>query len=245
MQNKVDYLSSLDNYLEGYFPGHNNTHSYFVGLNYAVATVPKKLSHSGSTTLDSIQAFDLAEVQESHLGQINMVIVSSFCGPNGKVWGLDIAQADKVSIPELTKKLDIQVYDANTLVEKFKELTGTIDSPRFPFYPGSHVLCASKNIIKEGPSTIYSGVAMGVPKDRNNNAILFMEDTGEIHENSTEEMIKHKLCESVLEIGLKQKIVYESIYVGMKSVKVRENEFGCALVASPYFRLAKKAIHLI
>ncbi len=239
------YLSQFNDYCEGYFPDKTDMQAYLVGINYASAVVPLSFSHEGSDNLDRIQAFDLAEVSDVHLGQVNMITVSSFCGPNGKIWGLDVAKKKDIPITHLDACKTIDIFDITPLKEAFKNLTGTVTNPHYPFFPGSHVLCATKNITHTGPCTLYSGIAMGLPKNRYKNAILFMEDVGKICPSKSIDELKNNLCNSVLGIAKKQHIVYERIFVGISSTEVKEGEMGCALVASPYFLLAKQAQSLL
>jgi len=247
MQNLNHYLSQFDSYNEGYFPQRNYNHHYFLGVNYSTAQVPILFSHSGSSNLDRIQAFDLAEVKAANLGQINMITVSSFCGPQGKVIGLDAMLPDipNVLIPELAQKLSMPIFDANTLVKSFSKITGTPKSPLFPFMPGSHVPCATKYLIEKGPCQIYAGIAIGIPKDRSKAAILLMEDIGFLPENISPLFLEEKICRSILAIGQAQNVTYSQIFVGTTSSAIPEGFMGCALVACPYFLLAKNAAPIL
>ena len=56
------------------------------------------------------------------------------------------------------------------------------------------------------------------------------------------EPISRKIATSILMIGENQKVDYKEIFVVVKDVFVHQNEIGCALVAAPYFTLAKKSI---
>lgn len=244
-------ISSEDKFLEGFFAS-ANTNTYFLGVNFAVARTKKDLSHRGSSTLDRIKVFDLAETGAANIGQINMMIVSSFCGPNGLIWGLDVCKMPKEENRWGLKIAgndgeEVKIYNIENLVEAFKKLTGTIDEPRFPFLPGSHVPCACKQITVEEEGTIYTALGIGIPEDRQRNACLLMEDVGTIPDD-VEDMEEYKkeivknVARSVLKIGKIQKIKYKEIFLGIKEIKVGKEEVGCALVAAPYFTLAKDAM---
>ncbi len=231
-------LSRYNNYCEGYnlsSPG-----KYIVCLNLGIGIAEIGLSHSGSTVLDETNAFDRAEVDDVNIGQINMITVSSFCGPGGLLWGYDIC---KMELNKIKSSLFNNVYDGASLISATRQLIGTVNKPNFSILPGSHVLCATKNIKKIGPAKIYSAIAMGIPHDREKHACLMMEDAGEIPINSKpnefEEIIQNSLVKSILEVGKNQHVAYEKIFVSFKVKEVPENNVGCALVASPYLALPK------
>jgi histidine decarboxylase len=244
-------ISSEDKFLEGFFAS-KNTNTYFLGVNFSVAKTKKDLSHRGSSTLDKIKVFDLAETGAANIGQINMMIVSSFCGRNGLIWGYDVCKIPKEKNRWGLTLVDhegdeVEIYDIENLVEAFKRLTGTIEEPRFPFLPGSHVPCACKQITSEDESIVYTALGIGVPIDRNRGACLLMEDVGTIPldvdnlEEYKKEIVKN-VVKSVLKIGKIQKIKYKEVFVGIKEIKIEKGEIGCALVAAPYFTLAKDAL---
>jgi histidine decarboxylase len=217
---------------------------YVLGINLSVAKVKNKFTDKHSKILDEINAFDLAEVKNFNMGQINMIVVSSFSGPKGLIWGVDICKVPTRMNRYGINLKDVEVYDLDSLIDSLKRLFGTIDEPRFPLLPGSHVPCASKSIYREGPGILYSALAVGIAENRNN-ACLLMEDVGglSLTENigMQEKKIATRLTNSVLEIGNNQKYSFSKIFVGVKTIKLSKGETGCALVACPYFLLAKKA----
>ena len=244
-------ISNHDNYLEGFFAGVKSK-NYFLGVNYASAVTGINFSHKGSDLLDKINAFDLAEIAEANIGQVNMIQVSSFCGPDGLIWGYDVCQTKKEkdawSIEYVADKKgkDIPVYDAAPLRKAFKSLTGSVGNPRFPFRPASHVPCAAKYINICGPAIIYVGVGLGIPKNRDKNACLIMEDMGMIplqekDNQNYRKMITENLVKSVVQIGDNQRVDFKEIFVGMSESHIQKKQVGCSLVAMPYFVLAKKA----
>jgi histidine decarboxylase len=254
-------ISPYDDYCEGYGNSGSSGNGYILGTFLGIGKAQAKLGHSGSRMLDEINAFDLAETDGPYIGQINMSIVSSFCGPQGLIWGYDLAVAkglrrniDRSTFPKYVmddRSGKIPVCSILPLVEATRSLFGTVDKKKFPLKPGAHVPCAGKNIKAEGPGRIYAGVAIGVAKNRDENACLLMEDTGQIPlENSIsqdlvyayEDMICTQLAESVVQIGHNQKVEYAEIFVGVKSIAINKDEIGCALVACPYFTIAKNAV---
>ncbi|MEK7102969.1 MAG: histidine decarboxylase, pyruvoyl type [Patescibacteria group bacterium] len=248
--NIEELVGSHQEFLEGYWPQGQQS-NYLFGLNIAVAKVKNKLSHKGSSLLDMINAFDLAEVAEGHLGQTNMVTVSSFCGPNGLIWGLDVCKTELRKHTLFPNKLKqgadyIGVHNADGLMKAFASLTGGVDDPLFCFQPGSHVLSAAKSYYANGPKKIYAALALGIPKDRTQNACLLMEDVGFLPRRNTtklERKVLDNLVHSVLAVGLNQRVQYSDIFIGLKTLDVNKGETGCALVSAPYFLLPKALLN--
>jgi hypothetical protein len=109
------------------------------------------------------------------------------------------------------------------------------------------VPCAVKKIIRPGKKILYAATGIGIPSNREKNACLLMEDVGEIPLNIYDrrmykEMILYKLVESIFQIGGNQRVGYNEIYVGIKSLNVEEGEYGCAMSVAPYFKIARKAL---
>lgn len=210
----------------------------------------KTFSHAGSDTLDSIVAYDRAEVESAYMGQVNMSVVSSFCGPEGLIWGYDAARQELEAL-DLLEGLTpggITVKDGQGLREASRGLFGTRDERHFPFLPGSHVFCAGKFCSFRGPTHLYSAAAIGIPHERDKAACLLMEDVGQIigvDGDSLQGGIRHKLvanmAKSVLAVGENHRIEYREIIVDFVSREIRAGDIGCALVSMPYFHIAKHA----
>ena len=240
------YIATQDNFCEGLWATPSN--QCILGINYAVAKTKKQFFHDGSTVLDQTNAFDLAEIDNANLGQINLIKVSSFCGPGSLIWGYDIAKAERITLSHLSTALDneISIYCLDPLADAFKQLTGTVAAPRFPFFPGSHVPCAAKSIIKEGDTHIYVAQGLAIPFDREKNACLLMEDFGNLpkfihNKRAYTDDILLNLARSILQIGQNQQVNYKECWLGIKDLQVGVDEVGCALAADPYLKIAKKA----
>lgn len=244
-------LSDDDNYCLGYsHPG-----GYLNALVMGVGVFKETFSHEGSKVLDETIAYDLAEINQAYIGQINMITVSSFIGPRGLIWGYDLAQGGNLEPPPyLSKKLlsnkefsGVKIRNGNDLRKASAALFGTRDKKHFPFLPGSHVPCASKWQYAHGPTGVYAAIAIGIPEDRSQDACLIMEDVGQISFNGLTQKAKQQIVlntiQSVREIGQNQKIFYKEIFVDFIAEKIGAKEIGCALVAMPYFKLARKAYH--
>lgn len=251
-------ISNYDHYCAGYQNPDNQGAGYFLGVCLNVGKVPIKFRHPGSEVLDKINAFDMAEATGTYLGQINMIKVSSFCGLQGQLWGYDIAKHEllrnkkSLLIARIKNKnnKDISVYSAKPILDAMERLIGTRDEKRFPLLPGSHVPCATKQITKAGPCHLYCAIAIGIPQNRKNNACLLMEDIGELGTGTEDgeflNEYKHNVlisvAKSVLAVGENQLISYKEIFVELVDIVVEGGSMGCALIAAPYFCMAKKAV---
>lgn len=240
-------LSPYDNYCVGYA----GKGGYFTALAMGIGRFKKTFTHLGSRILDAIIAYDRAEIADSYLGQINMQIVSSFCGPQGIIWGYDVASPKEINTPLQLQEArhreikQTKIKSGEFLRKAATALWGTNDARHFPFLPGTHVPCAGRFQIIEGPGHLYAGIGIGIPEDRARNACLLMEDVGILSQisHSIKEKILLDLAQSVLEVGRNQKIVYKEIFVDFVNREIKGDEIGCALVVMPYFHLAKKAFH--
>ena len=245
-------ISPYSDYSEGYGNSGSSGNSYILGFCLGTASVKSQFSHIGSIMLDEINAFDLAETKGPYIGQINMSTVSSFCGPQGLVLGYDIMKEDTLyedSYGEVEyKDSKAKVYSIEPLIDATQKMFGTVDERVFPLRPGSHVPFANKTVKADTPSIIFSCIAIGIAEDREKNACLLMEDVGKI-ENKGLDSYMHfktdiidKLAKSVLSVGHNQRVKYKEIFAGIRFQVVKKGEVGCALVAAPYFTLAKNAV---
>lgn len=242
-------LSPYENYSVGY-PMSGN---YLTALVIDIGSSKKRFNHDGSEWLDGIIAYDKAEASDTYIGQINMITVSSFCGPHGLIWGYDVAKEDSQDISSLISRDKLKEFDGITirngknLRTAANSLFGTLNEKHFPLLPGSHVPCAGKYYTKAGPALLYGAIAIGIPENREESACVLMEDPGEIilrgdeTKESIEEQIILNNIRSVVEIGKIQNIKYKEIFIDFYSKNIEKDEVGCVLVAMPYFHLAKKA----
>jgi histidine decarboxylase len=222
-----------------------------IGAVLSTAAVSGTLKLPASPVLSSILAFDAAERASAYIGQINMSVVSSFCGPGDLIWGYDLARPDNLLADARPIELagqHAQVYRLDPVLEATSALFGTAEARRFPLRPGSVVPCAACHVERRGPRHIYCGLAIGIAAHRDRDACVLMEDVGEFASdrarNSTQLVaeILDDLARSVLFVGLQQHVQYREIFVGMRHLQVSDGEVGCALVACPYFTLAQGAI---
>lgn len=133
------------------------------------------------------------------------------------------------------------------ILEAGKRLFGTREQKRFPLLPGAHVVAAHKDIIAEGPTTVWCGMALGIANDRRHDANLIMELCGELKPKSYGKskyfkQVLRKLADSVLRIGENQVVGYREIFVGVRHEFIPSGYVGAALATAPYVVLAKNAI---
>lgn len=238
--------------LEAHCQGTADSDRYVTALNVASAKAKRRFVHAGSDLLDRINAFDLAESGRMNMGQINLIEVSSFCGPLGLLWGRDIAAHPGLrgSLREALTQWDgarVPVYDGEPLIDASKELFGTIAQPVFPLAPGTHCPTASKSVTHVGQGTIYAACAFGVRAEGAASASIIMEDVGLVRPDAARDMasveaaVKHAAAESVLAVAANQRTVCSEIFVSFVSESVAEDEVGCCVTLVPYFRLARRA----
>ena len=121
--------SGSDNYCYGY--GNRDTNGYYITT---VKLEAAKVSISGlgkDEVLEGIVAYDRAEKCGAYLGQVNVITVSSFAGPNSAVWGYDIAKTIHLrskllyELPVPNTKRKIPVYSMDHLLKATEALFGT------------------------------------------------------------------------------------------------------------------------
>lgn len=233
-------------YCEGYFASQSGKH--MLGISLTTGLTPNMLAGPGSTGLDDINAFDLAEVTRANLGQLNVITVSSFCGPHGLIWGYDVcapAAGHRSLGPVSRAGREVEVYDLDGVIDAFARLTGSVDEKRFPLMPGSHLPAAVKYKTARTEGVLYTTLGIGIPEDRSHNACLLMEDCGFVPGAEDAEAYRDEVIEgvaqSVLEIGKNQRVRYARVLAGYAATAVTPGHTGCALVLAPYFMLARDA----
>ncbi len=245
-------VGPFDSYCDGYGnPGASGL-GYISVLTLEIGTVASDMD----VVLEEIVAYDRAEAGGTYIGQINMITASSFNGINGAVWGYHIAKAEGVANntlqPLFMKKrsdgTEIPVYPVQPLLDAGKRLFGTVGQRRFPLLPGAHVRCAVKSETAEGPTFIWSAIALAIAEDRNAAANLFIEDAGHSALQSEEDRaifldrLYRNIAESVIRCGDDQKVQYKEIFVGGKIEWIPEGHVGSALTCAPYVVLARKVV---
>ena len=259
--NKKDFLPTIVGRYNKYCEGYNLSRAgYVTVITLHTNIMDQRLSSPSVIDLSKlyeINAFDLAEATGPYMGQINMITVSSFSGPTGFIWGLDIAVNDALNEvknkPLLTvsdptdEKNQIPIFSASPLIESAYELFGTEQKKNFPLFPGSHVPCVNSFYYSKGSDEyVFSGIGIGIAENRTKNADLFMQFANSIKKNINKnaarlEIIK-SLAKSVIEVGINQKVRYKEIYVEVEIKRVPQNKYGCAFTAIPYILLARDAI---
>ena len=248
-------VGPFDDYCDGYGnPGSSGT-GYVSVLKLSTGTVLKSMDE----VLEGIVSYDRAEKNDAYAGQINMITASSFSGLNGVVWGYDVARHDGLingSIMPLMRRrradgVEIPVYPVTPLLEAGEALFGSAETRHFPLLPGSHVICATKDITASGSATVWSAIALAFAEDRGKDSSLFIEDVGKgtFSESPADPNdVTHpsrrleSIVDSIVLCGDDQNVKYKEIFVGFKSQWVPEGSIGCALTCAPYLVLAKNAV---
>lgn len=198
-------------------------------------------------------AFDRAEASGGYIGQINLIVATSFSGLNGVVWGYDIAKADvsaQVKEKTISQKVGIDVYPIEPILDAGRRLLGRDpNDQRFPILPGAHVTAAHKEKVAIGPKTVWTGIGLAIAKNRENCSNLFMEVCGEYDEATADdtpeerlENVRESIARSVLKVAENQHVEYEKVFIGVKSQKLDEGEVGYAMATALYILLAKEAV---
>ncbi len=165
---------------EDYCTGYQGNGNYLIAPVVSIGSFRESYSHDGPDILDSILAYDKAEVGDAYIGQINMIVVSSFCGLEGLIWGYDVAHNESHQ-PSFLSEIDLsefkktKIKDGGKLREATKLLFGTNEKRHFPLLPGSHVFCAGRWCSVKGPDFAYASIGIGIPEDRSQAACLIME----------------------------------------------------------------------
>ncbi|RJP26797.1 MAG: hypothetical protein C4536_15245 [Actinobacteria bacterium] len=233
--------------------GYTGQGGYCIAPVISIGSTRETISRGGSKILDAIVAYDDAEVEDTYIGQINMITVSSFCGPQGVIWGYDLAWNGIPSPPllsegEAAEFAGLRIINGASLRQSSRMLFGTRRKRHFPLQPGSHVPCAAKYRSYRGPCVLYAAMAIGIPEERGSHACLFMEDVGKCTAYAAEsdgekerKRITLNVIRSILRIGENHGIHYGTVIADVVVEGIREGHVGCALVAAPYFHLAADA----
>lgn len=257
-------ISPYDNYCDGYgMPG-----AYGNGYVNILKVSAGKVAKTDDILIDGIVAYDKAESADAYVGQINMLTASSFCGLAGQVWGYDLARHDKIADgshkPLFTEKQfdgsELQVFDAQPLLEAGVELFGTETDRRFHLIPGAHTICANKGVtsyrpqkgkkLEEGQAYgVWSFIAISLSNDRDFAADLFIEDAGLWTENDNEadlvaflEDHRKSIVWSVVECGRDSNVLFDRTYVGFAYCMMEPGDIGTAITVGPYVTLARDAV---
>ena len=233
-----------------YCQGAKNPNQYFLAVNVAISSVPIKRDSDWMHGLDQIVAFDLAEVTEANVGQINCVTVSSFCSPASYVWGFDVAcavnETNLLSVDKYEDGEGIRVFDGEPLLTASSELFGRGTASNFPFLPGTICPAAMKYKVGYGPCVMYSVLALGVPENRMCNAVAVMEGVGASSsvvgdDDVLRRAVRTRAVQSIMDVGRNQRVKYGMIFVVMRLREIAAGQMGCALAMAPYFALASQA----
>lgn len=245
-------VGPFDKYCDGYGNAGASGLGYISAMTLDIGMVEQDMD----TVLNGIVSYDRAEAQGAYIGQINMLVASSFCGLNGALWGYDLARADEIASGKATAlfevarhdKNKIPVYSADPLLDAAAGLFGTNKKRHFPLLPGSHVICAAKEYTSPGPKYIWAAIAISIAEDRTVDSCLFIEDAGEVTVGDADDLaafadkLMHKIAKCAVRCGEDNNALYKEIWISYRIKWISEGKVGCALVAAPYLVLAKNAV---
>jgi histidine decarboxylase len=245
-------IGPFDKYCDGYGnPGASGL-GYICAMTLGIGMVEQDMDD----VLNGIVSYDRAETQGTYIGQINMMVASSFCGLNGALWGYDLARADEIAsgrakaLFEISRHdlKNIPVYSAEPLLDAAARLLGTNKTRRFTLLPGAQVICAAKEYTSPGPKYIWSAIAISIAEDRTVDSCLFIEDAGEVTVEHSDDLqtfgdeLLRKIAQCAVRCGEDNDALYKEIWIGYRIRWIPEGKVGCALVAAPYLVLAKDAV---
>ena len=192
--------SPSDDYCYGYMNA--DTQGYYITTVKLSTGVVDVRGFDDDEVLMGIVSYDRAEKNDAYIGQMNMITVSSFSGPNAAIWGYDIAQVDDLrsqylfNTPEVPSKIpskyqpreqpySIPVYSINPLLKGTELLFGSEKKRNFPVIAGAHVPCAAKsqdsidsNTGKPTSGWVWCFLSLAISVNRGRDACLFVEDAG-------------------------------------------------------------------
>jgi histidine decarboxylase len=246
-------VGPFDDYCDGYGHSGSSGVGYISVLKLSTGTVAKTMD----SVLEGIVSYDRAEKNDAYAGQINMIAASSFSGLNGAIWGYDLARHDGLSDGSVTALMtrrrsdgiEIKVFPVTPLLEAGEALFGSAEARRFPLLPGSHVICATKDVTVSGPTSVWSAIALSIAEYRERDSSLFIEDVGQDvpgdtpaeRDNALNARMEH-IVDSVVLCGEDQGVKYKEIFIGFKSQWVPDGYVGCGLTCAPYVVLARNAV---
>jgi len=245
-------VGPFSKYCDGYGNAGASGLGYICAMTLDIGLVDQDMD----TVLNGIVAYDRAETQGAYIGQINMLVASSFCGLNGALWGYDLARAEEIAAGKVKALFDVArhdgkklpVYSAEPLVDAATRLFGTQAQRRFPLLPGAHVTCAEKEYTAPGPNYIWSAIAIAIAADRTVDSCLFIEDAGAVAVADAKDLaafgdaLRHKIATCVVRCGEDSNALYKELWISYRIKWIPEGKVGCALVAAPYLVLAKDAV---
>ena len=187
--------SASDDYCYGYM--NVDTQGYYITtVKLSTGVVDCSAREFGSDEVPmGIVSFDRALKNDGYLGQMNIITVSSFSGPNAAIWGYDIAQVDDLrseylfhtpsEIPSKEAPYSIPVYSIDPLLRGTELLFGSVKERNFPIIAGAHVPCAVKsqdsidtNTGKPTSGWVWCLLSLAISVIRSRDACLFAEDVG-------------------------------------------------------------------
>ena len=157
------------------YPDHHDGYRLtggYVAVPFVVAAERRTMPEL-TRALNAILGFDLAEIQAG-IGMVNAWTVSSFCGPDGLIAGVDLLTSDS---PD-----DFYIFSVSQDGEMVPvhAMYPTLDASAallqgWEIQDGAFVPFAMKHVTVEGPAVLTAALGIGIPGVPGQ-ARLFMED---------------------------------------------------------------------
>lgn len=210
--------------------------------------------------LDTLSQVDVAAGRcarnDAYLGKVNLLGSFRYIGPDGALWGYDLARHDGLDVQQPLFRLprqdadELPVYDMKPLLNAAERIFGTADSQRFPIRPGSCLAGEGRRMEARGPVWIWSVMGVAIPANRNVAAVTVACDAGLFGNGSNDEndMIGYadgalrRVAHGLLAAGNDMQAVWEKLYVGCKYIFVEPEHLGCVVAYAPAFRLARRCV---
>jgi histidine decarboxylase len=249
-------IGPYDEFCDGYVKSGNGDNDSGISV-FKMST--GVVAESDDSILEVLVSRNRAEASDAYVGQINTIDTSSISWLDGAIWGFDIARHDSLNDGTLKPIMRrqcrdgrwIPIFPITPLLDAGKALFGSAGAKRFPLMPGSHVECATREVVVKGPVCVWTAVALSIPRGRGTiGPSLLLEDVGHgvFDEPRSEQeslhhefRLLHNLVDSAIACGDDLAVGFNEIYVGVKSAWVPEGHVGCALSCVPQIALARNA----
>ena len=191
-----------------------------------------------------------------HLRQVNAIVVSSFAGPECRIWGYDAARNQ--ALDTQTAMGTVRRHDGKMIpVKPLQPLVQAGDAlPAYPLLAGTVTPCALRTITAPGPCEVSAALGVGIAEHRGRDADLFMEDTRMQRRHWRPRQVLRRpgpdgcadrewvgeIAASIVAVGGQQGVLYREIFAGVTSAQVPAGYFGGAVAGIPYCLLPRAAV---
>jgi histidine decarboxylase len=256
-------VGPLDRHCMGYLNPGASGQGYVNTMKLSVSRVEAVRLDAGMEQIYSeIYSYDRCEIEDAYIGQTNGLTATSFSGLNGAIWGVHLARATTIADGTLSPMFTmggVPVYPIGPILNAAERLFGRVDRHpggprdlrRFPPLPGAHIISANKDAGTHGPGWAWSAIALGLVRQEDDTANLFMEDAGVYPGEAYPDRaaVVAALSEKLRRIARAMMLWREDravdftrIYAGAKYIFAGPGQWGLSLTCIPYVLLARDAV---